>query len=65
MPKYRIAQPITGCLNAKPWPEVGEFVDLPAEIADDMVAAGQLETPADKLKVEKRPAAKRTETRKA
>lgn len=62
MPKYRIVTRPTGLLNAQPWPEVGETIDLPAAVGDGMP---ELE-PAAGAKVETRPAVNpKAETRAA
>jgi hypothetical protein len=73
--KVRIINQPSGLLNAKPWPEAGETIDLPTVVAEGMAAAGDVEivkaAPAKKAaekpaeKVESRPAAKAdVETRK-
>jgi hypothetical protein len=73
--KVRIKVQPSGLLNAEPWPEVGETIDLPDAVAEEMIAAGALEAVKDKPakkaaakpedKVEKRPAStKGVETRK-
>lgn len=47
------------------WPAVGETIDLPAVVAEGMIASGTVER-VDGGEVEKRPAVtKRVETRKA
>lgn len=46
------------------WPQVGGTIDLPAPIAEGMIASGTAERVGAPT-VEKRPAAKRAETRKA
>jgi len=70
--KVRVKVQPLGLLNAQPWPAVGETVDLPDEVAKEMIAAGHVEeakAPAKKAaakpdKAEKRPASKSsTETR--
>lgn len=76
MTKAKVLVQPTGLLNARPWPEAGETVDLPDAVIEGMVASGHVEvakpdpkprvTKAAAAKVEKRPA--RTadvETRKA
>jgi hypothetical protein len=77
--KVRIKVQPSGLLNAEPWPEAGETIDLPDAVAEEMIASGALEAikekPAKKAaakkaaepadKVEKRPAStKGVETRK-
>jgi hypothetical protein len=69
--KARVKVRPSGLLNARPWPEEGETVDLPESVAKDMIAAGALEEikPAKKAatkdKAEKRPASTASvETRK-
>lgn len=62
--RYRVKSPLTGAINAKPWPEIGGVIDLPAATGDEMVAAGHLERiEDDRPRTEKRPAPKRAETR--
>lgn len=69
--KVKILTRPTGLLNGEEWPKVGETVDLPDSVAEDMVKAGHVEKVAAKKaaakpeKAEKRPAAKAdVETRK-
>lgn len=64
--RYRVMKPVSGAINAQPWPEVGEYIDLPGETGAAMVEAGVLEPAAKRKteKVEKRPTARRGETRK-
>lgn len=67
MAKARITVRPTGCLNGRPWPEVGEVVDLPDAVAEGMAKAGHVEVvkAAAKPKAEKRPAPRKgAETRK-
>ena len=65
--KIRLKTEITGLRNGVPWPAVGETMELPDNEAAEMCAAGHGEPVAEKAqdKAEKRPAAKRGETRKA
>ena len=72
MAKVEVVTQPSGLLNGRPWPEVGESLELPDVVAESMVEAGWVKDvkPAAKTaaadKVEKRPAAKAdTETRKA
>lgn len=58
MVKVRVLVRPSGCLNGRDWPEVGEVLELPAVVADGMVADGWLEVVK---KVEKRPAARKGE----
>lgn len=58
--KVKIVKRPSGLLNTQPWPEVGETVDLPDVVAQDMAEAGWVEA----LKVEKRPAAKKAEEKR-
>ena len=60
--KYTVKRPITGCINGRSWPRVGETIEIDADLAA-MVEAGQLAVVHGK-RVEKRPASKRVETRK-
>ena len=64
--KVRIKVQPTGLLNGAPWPEVGETLDAPAVVADDLIASGVAEAVKEPAaKVEKRPASKAgAETRK-
>jgi hypothetical protein len=67
MPKFVVKEQPSGLINGQVWPEVGESIDLPDEVAAGMVDSGVLEKPkkAEK-KVEKRPASKaNVETRKS
>jgi hypothetical protein len=53
-----VIQP-SGLLNGSPWPEPGETVDLPDDVAEAMTKAGNVKAVAKKAaveKVEKRPA---------
>ena len=52
------------------WPEVGGVIDIPASIAEGMIATGTVEkvggeAPAKRAETRPAPAAKRAETRKA
>lgn len=58
--KVKIVKRPSGLLNTQEWPEVGETVDLPDVVAQDMAEAGWVEA----LKVEKRPAAKKAEEKR-
>ena len=60
MAKVKIVKQPSGLLNTQPWPEVGETVELPDVVAEDMAKAGWVEV----LKVEKRPAAKKAEEKR-
>jgi hypothetical protein len=63
-----VIQP-SGLLNGSYWPEPGETIDLPDDVAEAMAKAGQVKAVAKKAaaeKVEKRPAPSTgVETRKA
>jgi len=53
-----VIQP-SGLLNGSPWPEPGETVDLPDDVAEVMAKAGNVKAVAKKVaaeKVETRPA---------
>lgn len=72
--KVKVVNPPTGLLNGYPWPEAGETVDLPDDVAEEMAKAGNVEkakAPAKKAaskpdESEKRPAPKAdVETREA
>lgn len=65
--KIRLKTVITGLRNGVPWPAVGETTEIPDNEAAEMCGAGLAEPVAVKEsdKAEKRPAAKRGETRKA
>lgn len=57
----------SGLLNGQPWPEVGETIDLPKVVADDMIRVGHAKAvggakPAPK---ESRPRHTKAETRKS
>lgn len=60
MAKVKIVKQPSGLINTQPWPEVGETVELPDTVAEDMAEAGWVEV----LKVEKRPAAKKAEEKR-
>lgn len=62
--KVRMKATITGCRNGVNWPAPGETIDLPDNEAAEMCAAGYAEPVAETAKAEKRPAAKRGESRK-
>lgn len=54
--KVRIVNQPLGCINGQAWPEPGETIDLPDNIAEGMIGAGDVEkasTPAKKSAVEK------------
>ena len=65
--KIRMKIQLTGTRDGVRWPKVGEVVDLPDHEAARLCANGRAEPVAEKAedKAEKRPAAKRGETRKA
>lgn len=63
--KVRITKQPSGLLNGKPWPEVDQVIELHAVAGADLCASGYAEPVATKAAGEKRPAAKRAETRKA
>lgn len=63
--KVRMLVQITGTRNGKPWPPIGETVEVGDGEGVDLCSTGAAEPVAEKPKSEKRPAAKRTETRKA
>jgi hypothetical protein len=69
MAKVQVVIQPTGLLNGSPWPEPGETVDLPDDVAEEMTKAGHVKAVAKKAaaeKVEKRPAPSAgVETRKA
>lgn len=54
--KIRIIEQPTGLLNGKPWPEVGEVVEVHDVAGADLCASGAAEPVAETAKVEKRPA---------
>lgn len=58
--KVKVVKQPSGLINTQPWPEVGEEIELPDAVADDMAKAGWVEA----LKVEKRPAAKKAEEKR-
>lgn len=58
--KVKVVKQPSGLINTQPWPEVGETVELPDTVAEDMAEAGWVEV----LKVEKRPAAKKAEEKR-
>lgn len=66
MPKYRVTNRPTGLINAQPWPEVGDTIDLPEAIGDGMgdflerAAAKVEKRPTSTAGVETRQAAKKT-----
>ena len=74
--KVRIIVQPSGCLNGSYWPAAGELIDLPDAVAEDMIAAGQVEKaraaapkvetrPAPTAVVEKRGTAKKAVAKKA
>lgn len=75
MPKVRIIIRPSGLLNGREWPEVGESIELPDVVADDMESSGHVERitakPAAKAadkpaaKTPRKRAAKKVETRPA
>ena len=59
MAKVEIVLQPSGLLNGVPWPEPGETVDLPDDVAEAMTKAGHVKPAGKKAaaeKVEKRPA---------
>lgn len=57
---------ITGSRNNKPWPVVGETIEVLDSEAVDLINSGVAEAVTAQPKAEKRPAPKKsTETRKA
>lgn len=46
--KVRITVPQTGLYNGAEWPAVGSTVDLPAHVAEGMIAAGHVEDAKNK-----------------
>lgn len=63
--KIRMLKQPTGLLNGRPWADAGECMEVPDVVGADLCAAGAAEPVAVKKATEKRPAAKRAETRKA
>lgn len=61
--KVRIVNRPTGLLNGRDWPEVGEVFEVEDHTGADMCASG-IGEPVVEDKTEKRPAAKKAETRK-
>lgn len=53
--KVKIVVQPSGLINGQEWPPVGEDVDLPDTVAEEMAAAGWVKA----LKVEKRAASKK------
>jgi hypothetical protein len=62
--KVRIIVRPTGLLNGRDWPEVGEVLEVEDHHGADMCASG-IGEPVVEDKTEKRPAAKKAETRKS
>ena len=62
--KVRIIVRPTGMVNGVEWPEVGGVLEVSDEAGADMCAAG-IGEPVVEDKAEKRPAAKKAETRKS
>lgn len=62
--KVKIVNQPTGLLNGRAWPAAGETIDVPSVVGADLCASGVAEPVAEATKAEKRPAAKRAETRK-
>jgi hypothetical protein len=62
--KVRIVNRPTGLLNGRDWPEVGEVFEVEDHHGADMCASG-IGEPVVEDKTEKRPAAKKAETRKS
>ena len=60
MARWRVKVQPSGLINGVPWPDVGEDVELPDSVAEDMAEAGWVEQvkAAGKGKTEKRPASK-------
>ena len=59
MAKVQVVIQPSGLLNGSPWPEPGETVDLPDDVAEVMAKAGNVKAVAKKVaaeKVETRPA---------
>lgn len=65
MARVKILIQPSGCLNGYPWPEAGEEIDLPDDVAEAMAAAGHVERVKGepKKKVETRPSKAETEKR--
>ena len=61
--KVRIVNQPTGLLNGKEWPFVGEDLDVDDVVGADLCSVGIAEPVKADDKSEKRPAAKRAETR--
>lgn len=55
MAKFKVVRRPSGLINGQDWPEVGEVIDLPDSVGNDMSDAGWLE------KVEKKTAAKKAD----
>lgn len=62
--KVRIIIQPTGLLNGRAWPAEGETIDVPDVVGADLCTSGSAEPVAAQPKAEKRPAAKKAETRK-
>lgn len=43
MQQYEVKRHVTGAINGRPWPKVGEVLTLPEGTGDGMVEAGLLE----------------------
>jgi len=67
--KVRMVARITGLRNGVEWPAPGEEMDLPDNEAETMLEVGAVElvkvAKAEKPEPEKRPAARKAETRKS
>lgn len=54
----RIIEQPSGLLNGVAWPAAGETIDLPDEVAEGMIGAGQVERVKEQAKPAKKAAAK-------
>ncbi|NUR81002.1 MAG: hypothetical protein HOQ21_11225 [Dermatophilaceae bacterium] len=63
--KVRIKVRPSGLINLREWPEVGETIDLPDDVAEGMIASGDVEAVKDEKKPAAKTAAKKAETRPA
>lgn len=63
--KVRMKEQLTGSRNGKPWPAPGETIEVFDSEAVDLINSRVAEAVTEQPKPEKRPTAKRAETRKA
>ena len=56
--KVRIKVRPSGLINLREWPEVGETIDLPDDVAEGMIASGDGEAVKDEKPAAKKAAAK-------